>query len=202
MTESSPLRARGGLIDALSSTVDRGGHGLTHTPALLRRVLEEQAWREFETVRGEHVTHADFLDFVTTPPLKGLGATVDLVRRLIADDQTALDLLNEALDGSKDDPRRSPVPQGGSEMPEGGVTLSVSATQAAALRRLSRDAPELHQQVIAGHLSANAAMIQAGFRARTVSIPISRPESAARALRRKLNADELAQLIKLLSEED
>ncbi|MDX2557647.1 hypothetical protein [Streptomyces stelliscabiei] len=189
MTDSSPLRARGGLIDALSSTVDRGGHGLKHTPPLLRRVLEEGAWQEFETVRGEVVQHTDFLGFVTTPPLKGLGATVDLVRRMVADDPVALDLLDRAV--------------GGEKAPGDPVSHSeATPTQTAALRRLQKDAPELHARVLAGELSAHAAMVQGGFRARTISVPVSKPESAARALRKNLKPEELAHLIKLLSEEE
>ncbi|WP_405186530.1 hypothetical protein OG582_21095 [Streptomyces anulatus] len=194
MTDPSPLRARGGLIDALSSTVDRGGHGLKHTPALLRRVLDEEAWREFETVRGEVVHHTDFVDFVTTPPLKGLGATVDLVRRIVADDTVALDLLDQVLQGGQGT-RSDLVPNSNEVRPTG-------TTQAAALRRLRKDAPELHARVLAGELSAHAAMVQAGFRARTISVPVSKPESAARALRKNLKPEELVHLIKLLSEEE
>ncbi|MFJ9668712.1 hypothetical protein ACIRPP_29580 [Streptomyces sp. NPDC101219] len=192
MTDSSPLRARGSLIDALSSTVDRGGHGLKHTPPLLSRVLEEGAWQEFETVRGEVVQHTDFVGFVTTPPLKGLGATVDLVRRMVADDPAALDLLDRALGGEKTS--RDPDPHNSEATPP-------STKQAAALRRLQKDAPELHARVLAGELSAHAAMVQGGFRARTISVPVSKPESAARALRKNLKPEELAHLIKLLSEE-
>ncbi|MFJ4969809.1 hypothetical protein [Streptomyces sp. NPDC088755] len=194
MTDPSPLRARGGLIDALSSTVDRGGHGLKHTPALLRRVLDEEAWREFETVRGEVVHHTDFVDFVTTPPLKGLGATVDLVRRIVADDTVALDLLDQVLQGGQG--TRSDLVSNSNEVRPTGTT------QAAALRRLRKDAPELHARVLAGELSAHAAMVQAGFRARTISVPVSKPESAARALRKNLKPEELVHLIKLLSEEE
>ena len=39
------------------------------------------------------------LDFVTTPPLEGLGADLALVKRLCADDVEAADLLDRALQG-------------------------------------------------------------------------------------------------------
>jgi hypothetical protein len=67
------LRARGGLVDALSSALDSGGHGLSNVPVLLKRLLAEEGWREFETVRGEVVRHERFEEFVAAPPLKGLG---------------------------------------------------------------------------------------------------------------------------------
>lgn len=68
-----------------------------------------------------------------------------------------------------------------------------------ALRRLREDAPALHTKVVAGELSTNAAMVQAGFRPRTISIPVSRPESAAKTLRSKLSKEELVELVNLLS---
>jgi hypothetical protein len=40
-----------------------------------------------------------------------------------------------------------------------------------ALRRLAKDRPDLHARVMAGELSAHAAAIEAGFRAKTVTIP-------------------------------
>lgn len=37
--------------------------------------------------------------------------------------------------------------------------------------RLSRQAPELHSRVLSGELSPHAAMIQAGFRKKTMTLP-------------------------------
>ncbi|MFI6818361.1 hypothetical protein ACIBG7_38605 [Nonomuraea sp. NPDC050328] len=70
-----------------------------------------------------------------------------------------------------------------------------------ALRRLREDAPALHTKVLAGEMSANAAMVAAGFRARTISVPVSKPESAAKALRKNLSREQLAELVSLLSAE-
>jgi hypothetical protein len=56
--------------------------------------------------------------------------------------------------------------------------------------------------VLAGALSTHAAMVQAGFRHRTVSVPIDRPELVAKALRRNLDADGLAELVRLLTAPD
>ncbi|GAA4080395.1 hypothetical protein [Nonomuraea soli] len=70
-----------------------------------------------------------------------------------------------------------------------------------ALRRLREEAPALHHQVLAGELSTHAAMVAAGFRARTISVPVSRPESAAKALRKNLSREQLVELVTLLSED-
>jgi hypothetical protein len=54
--------------------------------------------------------------------------------------------------------------------------------------RLKRDRPDLHARVVAGELSANAAAIEAGFRPKTVTIPLT-VEGATR-LMLKLSDDE------------
>src|SRR5690606_39932864 len=84
----------GGLVDALSSALDSGGHGLSNVPVLLKRLLAEEWWREFETVRGEVVRHERFEEFVAAPPLKGLGSEISLIKRIVADDREAVDLLD------------------------------------------------------------------------------------------------------------
>jgi hypothetical protein len=50
-----------------------------------------------------------------------------------------------------------------------------------AVRRLGRKRPELLARVEAGELSANRAMVEAGFRPHTMTIPID-PEVAARRI--------------------
>ena len=188
---SGPLRARGSLVDALSSALDRGGHGLSNAPTLLRRLLEEGSWQEFETSRGEVVQHARFADFVVTPPLKGLGTDVDLVRRIVKDDVETLDLLDQALQN----------PHGGDRSKNDNVQLAPTGNQReGALRRLRKDAPELHAEVLAGRLSAHAAMVKAGFRPRTFTIRGDRPDSIVKTLRKNLSPEELAELRRLLSE--
>lgn len=55
-------------------------------------------------------------------------------------------------------------------------------TKSAALRRLRKDRPDLHKQVIDKNMSAHKAMVEAGFRKKTISISITDPESAAKAI--------------------
>lgn len=66
-----------------------------------------------------------------------------------------------------------------------------------ALRRLRRDNPDLAQRVLQGELSAHAAAVQAGFRPRTITVPLD-PEKMARTIRRRLSDDELDVLIAAL----
>jgi hypothetical protein len=130
-------------------------------PALLKRVLAEGSWREFVTQRGERVVHERFADFAGTPPLKGIGTDVALVRRIVADDPEALDLLDRALQN----------PHGGDHSKANNVQVAPAGnTRERALRKLRKDAPELHADVLAGRLTAHAAMVQAGFRPRTFTV--------------------------------
>lgn len=194
---SRPLRARGGLVDALSSALDSGGHGLSNVPALLKRLLAEEGWREFETVRGEVVRHERFEEFVTLPPLKGLGTSVGLIKRIVADDPEAVDLLDRVLQGE----------HGGDRSKLDNIQLAspssapTGTSQARALRRLRKDAPELHAEVIAGRLSAHAAMVKAGFRTRTISVPVERPDRVAAALRRHMTQEQLEELVRHLTDD-
>jgi hypothetical protein len=182
------------VVDALSSALDRGGHGLSNAPALLRRVLTEESWREFETQRGEVVRHERFVEFVTTPPLKGLGTTLDLIQRIVSGDADLVDLLDRELAG-RSGTRTDLV----DNINEVGRPDGTSRQQA--LRRLRKDAPELHADVLAGRLSAHAAMVQAGLRSRTISVPSDRPDRAAAALRRNMSPEDLAELRRLLDQE-
>jgi hypothetical protein len=183
------LRANALINDSLGSALRSGDHALGTVPALLKRVLADETWREFITKRGEHVQHERFADFVTTKPLGGLGSDVPLVQRIVADDNETLDLLDRAL--------QNPV---GTNVPIDNINTSKAdgTSRSQALRRLRKDAPELHSEVLAGHLSAHSAMVRAGFRPKTVAVPVTRPEAVARSLLKYMSADDIAQLVALL----
>ena len=71
-------------------------------------------------------------------------------------------------------------------------------SEEAALRRLSKDRPDLHARVIAGEMSAHAAMIEAGFRARAITVPMD-VERAADVLARNFQG-ETSRLIEAIQE--
>lgn len=103
---------------------------------------------------------------------------------------------------------RTERPHGGDRRSEDITTKSSIArletpptgTRAQALRRLRRDAPELHAEVLAGHLTPHAAMLKAGLRVRTFSIRQD-VSSAAKSLRRNFTEEQIKQLTQLLAEE-
>lgn len=194
---TDPLRRNGNLVESLGSSLRSGGHAFGTAPALLRQLLEAGSWRDFVTQRGERVEHERFTDFVTTQPLHGLGGTVDVVRRLVRDDPVTLDLLDQALRRPPGGDRHSDSFRLDNIQADGAPT---GTSREASLRRLRKDRPDLHTEVLAGRLSAHAAMVQAGFRYRTATIPVDDPERAAQALRRKMTPETLAAVVHLLSE--
>lgn len=179
------------VIDALGSALRYGGAALADVPDLLKRLLQSGAWRDFTTQRREHVTHERFADFVTASPLAGLGSTVDLLRRILTGDPMALDLLDRELQN----------PVGRPETNDNVQDKAPAGNRAdAALRRLRKDRPDLHAEVLAGNLTAHAAAVAAGFRPRTITVRADSPEAIAATLRRQLGPDQLAELARLLTE--
>lgn len=67
-----------------------------------------------------------------------------------------------------------------------------------ALRRLRKDRPDLHARVLARELSPHKAMVEAGFRRQTKSVPVDDVGRLAGRLRALLTPEELAQLVELL----
>jgi hypothetical protein len=127
----------------------QGVDGKTYTQRAPETPSDEDRFAGEDWVRYER-----FVDFVTTPPTQGIGASVDLVRRIVGADTEALDLLDQAVQGA----------HGGDRLSESATNVDVSnvgrptgTTQAAALRRLRKDKPELHADVLAGRLSVHAA---------------------------------------------
>ena len=196
MSDPNP-KANNVLVESLGSSLQRGGNALADAPALLKRVLAEEAWKTFVTRRGELVEHERFADFVTTPPTAGIGATVELVRRIVADDKEALDLLDQALKESSKQGERTDIFDNVQE-----VCAPTGNSESAALRRLRKDVPELHAEVLAGNLSAHAAMVRAGFRPKTFTVRADSADSTARTLRKHMSPDALARLASLLTEDD
>lgn len=196
MTDVGKVNAA--LVDSLGSALSSGDHGLKIVPPLLRRVLSEDAWRSFTTQRGEHVEPATFEEFVVRQPLKGLGASMRLIEKIIdsIEDEAERKQTRDLLDRARQRPAGRPPETfdnvQGSSAPTGN-------RQDAALRRLRKDAPELHVEVLAGRLSAHAAMVQAGFRPRTVSVPVSDPTAAARTLKNNMDEASLAALVVALT---
>lgn len=190
------LRANANLVDSLGSATRHGGSALADAPALLRRVLEEEAWREFVTQRGDLVEHWSFASFVSTPPLKGLGVDMALIERIVGTgDPDLLVLLRAAKAGKAGRPRKGETSVDSTDNNDGAGRTDMTAA------RLARDAPEQYAAVKSGELSINAAAVLAGIRPRRISVRLDAPVSIARSLRKHLTRDQVAELRSLLLDE-
>jgi hypothetical protein len=98
-------------------------------------------------------------------------ASILLVERLVADDPEARDLLGQAI--------KETQPHGGarrkgehkSKIDNIQLAAPTGTSAAAALRRLRKDRPDIHAEVLAGELSPHGGMIEVGFRKRVVYVP-------------------------------
>ncbi len=187
MNEVNPLTEEidpGPLVDnqmtvqTLQKAVLNAPRDLDILRGSLRRLLTRNAWRDrLDPHRLARFTYSaeEFVKFVSDPLPEGLDTSVEVLRKLIAEDVELLAMFEEAV-------TRGP---GGNNNPEGnnqhgereevnhdnvmidhptppqalqGNSLSYAA------RRLARDRPDLLVKVKSGELSCHAAMVAAGFR--------------------------------------
>jgi len=179
-------------VNLLHQSLNSGEVGVMTTPRQLRKVLERGSWRDFRDPMGK-VHHWDrFEDFLVAKPLKGMGTSVEIVHDLLRRDEAASDLLDQALQR----------PHGGDHTSEDRPSKSANSnlaqpngtTRNQALRRLRKDAPELHAQVLAGELSPHAAMVEAGFRPKTLTVRLDDMGRLRAALARHLTVEQEAEL--------
>lgn len=175
------------VTNRLGLAITGGERGLRAVPGLLKKILKEDLWQHRyipETKRA--VDFNKFAEFVTTAPLEGLGSDVKTLRRLCADDTEALDELEKAVQGKHGGDRKS------DQIKSDNITLDSQDNRGTsptyALRRLRKDRPDLHKQVIEKKLSPHGAMVQAGFRPKTITVPVDVKKAAA-VLVRTFNGD-------------
>ena len=183
------------LVDCLSEAV-RTSH-IDEVPGYLVRVVDDGIWREFDSKMGVK-RNETFEEFVTSEPLKGIGTSVATLRRLCSGDTVALDALDRALQRPHGvNAKRTDVNNGDvRERPRGNGSD-------AALRRLRKDRPDLHERVLldktdAAYLSPHAAMVIAGFRHKSVSVRLDDAERAAASIHRQASPEFISHLKELL----
>jgi hypothetical protein len=115
---------------------------------------------------------------------------MDLVRRIAAADPVTLDLLDRAVQrkqGERTDLQHTD-----------NVTKSDHGNERTyALRRLRKDRPDLHARVLEGVVSAHAAMVEAGFRRKTITVPAD-VDAIVRALPRHFSGEDIKEIARRL----
>ncbi|UUY52317.1 hypothetical protein NRK68_34115 (plasmid) [Streptomyces yangpuensis] len=207
------LRERGQLVASLGSSLRSGRNSLGTVPKLLEDLLLDGGWKDFVTQLGDHVTYADddFETFVCALPLKGLGASLDLVELIIGDRNDLLAEFYKVASRRDGRPRKTDdnvlsSPDEEAALPSPRKGRQAGNSKESAIRRLGRERPDLLAKVTAGELSPHRASIQAGWRKETATIPLEDPERIAQVLVRRLErsgaAAVEAALRRLLATED
>jgi hypothetical protein len=196
----------GQLVDALRMALAHTD-GLETTPMILRRVLDEEAWRDrIEHRIGQHYVFATFEEFVEAKPLDGLGMHVADIEAILKVREEH-DLLRRLREACKQKPGPKAVEKGNGQVrvPRPAPKSSASnrriihrggTNRDTTLARLHGQHAALYQQVIAGQMSANAAAIKAGFRKPTATIPVDSADHAIDALLRRFDFVELREAFK------
>lgn len=179
------------MVGYLHRALADGTHGLSGVPNYLKTIIAGDMWRQ-RVIRqtGELASFERFEQFVSAPPLAGLGTDMAMLKRMCRDDAEALDALDRAV--------QAPVGKHRDLHNVQVIEPPTGNTPEAALRRLRKDAPELHARVLAGEISPHGAMVEAGFRKRTMTVPVD-PERAAVTLSRHFTPDELRELVSALA---
>jgi hypothetical protein len=182
----------------------------------LAEVLKTGAWRSYDSPTGAKCIYDDFAVWVAAPVPLGLHTTVDNLWEIAKGDAGLLGALDEALRNPPGGDRRSAdfkidnirLETPGDERPQRAPNPGGTAKRQA-LRKLRKEADsgnekaaELHAEVLAGRITAHAAMVQAGFRPKTISVPVSKPERVAAYLRKHMPRESLLRLAELLTKED
>lgn len=189
-------KANAVLVEALGSSLRYGGSALNQVPDILEQILDEEAWREFTTPRGELARHEVFDDFVITPPTKGLGASMDLIERIIGTDRP--ELLRKLRDARK---RRPGRPRKGEKMEGDSPSIKHGLGESGpAVDRLAREAPDEYEAVKRGEKTIHAAAVAAGIRKRRISIRLDDPASAIRSIRNNASPEFWQEFRRLVNE--
>lgn len=188
------FKASGELVTALFQAIEHGQNRIASVPGLLKQVIKEDAWRQYalphSTVIHSYQSFQEFVDdwlHISIDDLKAICTT--------RADYEALDLIDKATTAPKHVHRDN--------TDNNNVIISKTTqgnSNTYALRKLRDDRPDLHREVLAGKLSPNAAMIQAGFRQKQITVVLD-PARFANAINRHFNEKQKEQIIALVKGE-
>lgn len=217
-------------IDSLQRSLNEGEHGLNAVPGLMRQILQDRMWVSFPVDLGGELDPeympGTFNNFVVSQPPRGLGSTVDLLKRICHEDKDVLDMIDREIQGKVGAPpsydqdnlisdeivynihNSKPSVNGAIERPTG-------TSESAGLRRLrkvlsnakSNNQPEraekverVRRKIFNNEMSVHAALIELKLRTPTFTIPVH-TERAARAIKKRFTPVQIKELISLLQDD-
>lgn len=216
------LANNGMFVKMLQTALSRSDTNLNTIPGLILDIINLGRWRAWLTPDGEEIrwSAADFRRFIEAPRPHGCQTPITLVRKILAGTDT-LPRFEELIRGEVGAaPGEVRNPYGVKGKPEqeincDNITHNLSpetipfpvrntppptgTSTSYAIRRLRDHAPELLERVRAGELTANAAMVKAGFRKPLLQAPDD-PERLAAYLLRKWDRDRIGLLMNALAD--
>lgn len=181
-------------VTCLRSALSHGAQNVSSIPGLLKAILKEDLWKHrFCRQVQKEVGFQSFAQFVSEPAPEGLGSSVEVLLKFCqsAGDTEAVDLIVRASKG-KHGGDRSKVDIINLAKPDG-------TSAARALIDLEKKRPDLHERVVAGEISPHGAMVEAGLRCKTYTIPDD-PARAAATIKRHFSSEEVKEIARLLTE--
>lgn len=176
----------------------------------LAAIVEDGTWRKVPSGPDRPEPFTSFHRFVEANPPFGLGYSIKQLRALLQLQHPGegAAVVRERMDAMRAEVARLiaddvPVSAAHGEVGRGRRRVDDinsngqgGTSSAYVIGRLKRDRPDLAERVVSGELTPNAAARQAGIT--KPRVVLTSPESIARALRRHLGPDDIAQLIRLL----
>lgn len=187
---------RGQLCQSTITSLYEATGGLRQFPALLKKVISEKAW-ERRTVHGKLIELSSLRELIMSKPVSGWGEDPSKVEAVIRDDPETLVMFREAMKEQGNN-QYTKSKCNNITQAEGGKGTGTSRAYSIARVQSQCDAKTV-ASVMAGEMSANAALVKAGIREnRQVYIPRD-PSKAVEKLRTQFG-DEFIKGIKLALE--
>ena len=160
------LRENDQVIKDLWQSIEYGGSRLEAIPRYVKRIINENRWqRRWVKPLGQVVEFDTFEGFLTADLPEGMRYDMESLKRLCRDDPEALDALDRVVQ------KPVGIHKGKGDIDNVNITESPSGnSRVSALRRLRSQRPDLHTLVLAGEMTPHAAMVQAGFRRKTITV--------------------------------
>ncbi len=204
--------ANGTTVRLLQSSLSKSETNVSGVWKIFRNLDKDNAWMRFRFPDEDGAklyiySASDFRRFIESPWPNGCNTSIDLLRRMVRD-TPAWPAFERLIRGEPGNPTGANQHSAGnsdnvtdSSDAKDPATVPVSKKQAPtgnsvnyAMSRLEKKKPELYADVVAGKISPNAAMVQAGFRKKSMTVPAI-PADAARVLARNFTGDQLGELI-------
>jgi hypothetical protein len=165
---------------------------IQHVAGWLQEAIDQGWWRE-RYCYSNIVRCATFREFITGPVPDGCGLDLERIPKILGIDDKYTDLIaryREAVVMPRGGDRKSEKAR---EIKTDNIRLDFTDGHGTArsytLDRLRRKVPDLFERVVRGELSAHAAAILAGFRVKTISVPVT-VNGCVSAIRKHFNDEQ------------